>query len=100
MRKLWRIHSSDTNVELKNCQSRESIDNDQNFETGTHSLFHELISFCWHGLPRQPTPAGQTPTRRVIQSEIVRISNARNLTEQASATKIVGFDVVHSGYSP
>jgi hypothetical protein len=63
-----------------------------------YCLLHESVSFRWYSLPGQPAPARQSPARRMIQPEVVCISNARDLTKETSASEVVGFDVVDSRY--
>jgi hypothetical protein len=51
-----------------------------------------------YNLPWKPAPASYSPTRRVIQPEVVRIANTCDFSKQSFASEVVWLDVIDARY--
>jgi hypothetical protein len=64
-----------------------------------YSLVSEFVSLDGHFLPREPTPSCYPATRRVVQPEVVCITDTGDLTEKPFASELFRFDMVNTWYS-
>lgn len=67
------------------------------YVTVTHRLILQFLLLLRHAPPRQPTPARQTPSRRMKDAEIISIPHAGHASDKTPLAEEAGADVACGG---